>query len=334
MTDEDEMISLKEFMKMNLPKPEWIIDGILPKGKLYLLGGARRSFKSWLALIWFYYISTGKPFLGHKVEQCNCLYLDGENSRYEDLRRLKFISNNEQIPDGSDIWCYPPIKLDNIRDIIKLENDIKRLNIKVIFIDVIRRFFDGKENDAGDVSTLLNDRLKREIVEKYGVTVVFLHHTKKPLADMDDVDYLDLLRASSEMANVPDAVSIIFRDGLSNVANLKTFKTKYSREPGDIIIQFDFKDAIEKLNIKSTTLGILGLNKYGDILQKIAEWIGTLPKDKTKFTTGEVKQMFKSIGMSVSDTGVDNALDKLADVFGVIEHTSHGHWKKSTRVMF
>jgi RecA-family ATPase len=334
MTDAEEakLKSLKELMEKELPKQEWVIEGLIPKNKLILAGGARRSYKSWVALLWLFHISTGRPFLGRKVEKCNCLYLDGENSEEEDQRRLKYISHGEQLPEESKILCYPDIRLDEPSHIVKLGEIIKKYNIKVIFVDTIRRFFKGEENDALVMNDLLNERIKKELIEKCGVTVILFHHIKKVPDNVDEIDPMDLLRGSSELANIPDGIFMITREGKREIAVLRVPKTKYGREPPDIIMKFTFNDWNQKLEVSATDIASLEVNKYGEVTQKLHEWICGLKVDI--FATKDAKDFFNSIGMNVDDERLNEALKRLK-TWDVITHFKHGYWKKvNQKLMF
>ncbi len=323
-------------MEKELPKTEWIVEDIIPAKKLILIGGARRSYKSWLALNLFACISSGETFLGRKTQKLNCLYLDGENNKYTDVERLKRIEKGglKRCQNESRIWDYPPLKLNEPSHIVKLGEFCKRHEIKVIFVDTIRRLFNGKENDAETMSLLLNDRIKKELIEQYGLTVIIIHHTKKS-NDNDDYDILELLRGSSELANVPDGIFFIERENKSEIAVFRNEKSKYGKELKDITLYFHFDDVNNSLKIELSNQSVLELTKYSDIVQILYDFIKELEKNKKKeFETKDPKNFyFEKTGKIANPTSMNNSL-KILVRESIIRKKSHGHWEITNELQF
>ena len=74
---------------------EFIIDGLLTQG-LYVLAGAQKVGKSWLAMDICLSIATGVPVLGRDTIQGTALYLCLEDN-YQRLQRRLFQMNAEPI---------------------------------------------------------------------------------------------------------------------------------------------------------------------------------------------------------------------------------------------
>ena len=57
------------------PPRQFLIDGILARGNLAMLGGRPKSGKSWLAFQLAQAIDAGMPFLGKATTKTNVLYM-------------------------------------------------------------------------------------------------------------------------------------------------------------------------------------------------------------------------------------------------------------------
>lgn len=64
----------------DLPAPEPLIAGILPRHSYGVLRGRDHSFKTFAAVDWALCLATGKPWQGHHAEQVPVLYVAGEGA--------------------------------------------------------------------------------------------------------------------------------------------------------------------------------------------------------------------------------------------------------------
>src|SRR4051794_3172192 len=60
-------LSLKELRELDLPRREWVVQDLLPRGSLTLLTAREKAGKSLLALDLCAAVATGDPFLGRAV---------------------------------------------------------------------------------------------------------------------------------------------------------------------------------------------------------------------------------------------------------------------------
>lgn len=73
------ILNLKNFMRLNLPKPEMLLDPIIHAKSLTMLHAYRGVGKSFFAMSLAYAIATGSKFLCWKAyKPSNVLYIDGE----------------------------------------------------------------------------------------------------------------------------------------------------------------------------------------------------------------------------------------------------------------
>ena len=162
---------------------EFLVDKLIPQGTLCALVGESDTGKSsllrQLALSLVY---GDSDFLGFKLkESCrNVIYVsteDGEMAtsvwlnkyfgeeiaKDDRLSKLKYVYNTEGI-------------IKNLREVVSTNC------VDLIIIDSYADLFTGSMNNSNEVRSFLN--MYNNIANEFGVTVVFLHHTKKASAGM------------------------------------------------------------------------------------------------------------------------------------------------------
>lgn len=167
----------------NYKDVEFLVDKLIPKGALCALVGESDTGKSsllrQLALSLVY---GDSDFLGFKLkESCrNVIYVsteDGEMAtsvwlnkyfgeeiaKDDRLSKLKYVYNTEGI-------------IKNLREVVSTNC------VDLIIIDSYADLFTGSMNNSNEVRSFLN--MYNSIANEFGVTAVFLHHTKKASAGM------------------------------------------------------------------------------------------------------------------------------------------------------
>ena len=165
----------------NYKEVEYLVDKLIPKGTLCALVGESDTGKSsLLRQLAVSMVYGDEDFLGFKMKSScnNVLYVsteDGEmatsvwlnkyfgqeKSKDDILSRLNFIFSTDGI-------------ISNLRDAVK--NDC----IDLIIVDSYADLFTGSMNNSNEVRGFLNQY--DNLVNEFGTTVIFLHHTKKSSA--------------------------------------------------------------------------------------------------------------------------------------------------------
>ena len=160
---------------------EYVVDKLIPRGSLCALAGESDTGKSSLLRQLAVSLAYGdEDFIGFKLngtcrnvlyvstedgEQATSVwlnkYFDKDESRDDLLSKLNFIFSTEGI-------------IGNLRETIK-ENCID-----LIIVDSYADLYTGSMNNSNEVRNYLN--LYNELANEFGITVVFLHHTKKSTA--------------------------------------------------------------------------------------------------------------------------------------------------------
>ena len=165
----------------NYKEVEYLVDKLIPRGTLCALVGESDTGKSsLLRQLAVSMVYGDEDFLGFKMKSScnNVLYVsteDGEmatsvwlnkyfgqeKSKDDILSRLNFIFSTDGI-------------ISNLRD------SVKKNCIDLIIVDSYADLFTGSMNNSNEVRGFLNQY--DNLVNEFGTTVIFLHHTKKSSA--------------------------------------------------------------------------------------------------------------------------------------------------------
>jgi hypothetical protein len=128
--------------------PEYIIDGIIQRGRIYTLTAPTGSGKTAVMLYAAMAIATGMDFCNNEVEAGDVLFLAGENP---DDVRARFIGTMEfHEVDPRVCRVHFIAGTFSIRaDLERLAQEIERLpNLKLIVIDTFAAYFDGDDENS------------------------------------------------------------------------------------------------------------------------------------------------------------------------------------------
>ena len=180
------VLDLKNFMQLDLPNPEMLLDPIIQTKSLTMLHAYRGVGKSFFAISMAYAIATGSKFLRWQAPKpAKVLYIDGEmqanllqerfskiiknfNIKSDLLKNLYILSADLQGALSLNIG-YSLIQ-DSIEDIINKEN------IKFVIFDNLSSLTTVDELDANEWITIQEWLL---YLRRQGVAVLLVHHSGK-----------------------------------------------------------------------------------------------------------------------------------------------------------
>lgn len=176
-------IDAERLLDLPLKKPEFLVDGLLPRG-LTVLAGASKSGKSWLVLLLSLCISRGEPLWDMPTHRCGVLYISLEDT----LSRLQ--SRVYRLTDEADAnlrFCVSCGKLG-----VGLEEQLngelsEHPETGLVIIDTLQLIRDNTKDAktgmyAADYEAMF--ALKR-IADDNGIGILVVHHVRK-LKDKDD----------------------------------------------------------------------------------------------------------------------------------------------------
>jgi len=168
--------------------PPDVIEGVAHLGGKVVLGGASKSYKTWLLADLGASVATGAEwFNGYPTKKGRVLFVNFELPEPFFWNRIRTICDERQFtiePDMLHVW--------NLRGHIlhwaKLQQQIQADTYVLIILDPIYKLLLGRdENRAGDIASLLNEL--EMIAVRTGAAVVFgAHYSKGNQAQKESID--------------------------------------------------------------------------------------------------------------------------------------------------
>lgn len=159
------------------PEPvDWLVDGFVARGTLTLLAGREKEGKSLLAMAFAARGAVGGGTLaGVDVKPLRVAIIDAENGSRELHRRLRSLGLEAAHADRIDI--YEAVGHDLRRHLHELEAILKGSRPDLVVLDSWRSLWGGDENDAGEVSRVLDP--VRNLIRAHNAGAVLVHHLSK-----------------------------------------------------------------------------------------------------------------------------------------------------------
>lgn len=161
----------------SIPK-EWIIENLISKGDIGILGGQQKARKTWLTMTLLKSIVTGTPLWGIEDYVGNpntrILFIEEEGNKKDFKDRRDAVLSNKIYPNI--FWLHDSgRKFDNDSDIEWLSSYCRELEIDFVIADPLQNLRNvANESSAGDVHHFWENvkRLKRDC----NLGMLFLHH--------------------------------------------------------------------------------------------------------------------------------------------------------------
>ena len=220
--------SCEEIMTTVYKPIEFVIDGLIAQG-LYILAGAPKVGKSWLALDMCLSIAKGEKILGLKTSQGTALYLCLEDSYARIQNRLY------ELTDEPTEMLYFSVMSDPIGG--GLEEQIEGFvsehrDLKIVFIDTLQMVRGSTDSSYGsdykDLSVL------KALADKLEITVIVVHHTRK----CKDIDPFNMISGSTGISGCVDG-SMVLIENKRGSRNAKLFCVGRDIENAEISLHFD-----------------------------------------------------------------------------------------------
>ncbi len=174
-------IPLSEFVKMEFPERERIIDGLLHIGGIMFIQGGTGIGKSILCLNLGLNITTGEPFLGmfNVPKQRPVLYIQ-EQVWNETVQTRARVIASELDAHNFIIKNKPGIKIDRPRGEKYLRWLIQHHEPEVVIIDTFSDIHNQPENDNDKMKILMDVFDEINLGRNDKIAWIFIHHTGKP----------------------------------------------------------------------------------------------------------------------------------------------------------
>ena len=189
----------EEIMTTVYKPSEFAVDGLIAQG-LYILAGAPKVGKSWLALDLCLSIAKGEKVLGRTVSQGKTLYLCLEDS-YERIQKRLY-----EITDEPTEKLFFAVMAETIGN--GLEIQIERFksehaDLKLVVIDTLQKVRGSTENSYGSDYKELS--VLKGLADKLRITVLLVHHTRK----CKDNDPFNMISGSAGISGCVDGSLVL-----------------------------------------------------------------------------------------------------------------------------
>ncbi len=174
--------SMNDLYEKEFPEKIFFVDGLLFDG-IYILAGAPKTGKSFLAMQIAYHVSSGTPFWENNVLQGEVLYFALEDTDGRLQRRLnKMFGENKT----ENLYFATSSKLvgEGLEEQINYFMN-KHNNTRLIIVDTFQKVRQNKNdkmsygNDYDTISTF------KKIADEKHICIILVHHTRKQ--DADDI---------------------------------------------------------------------------------------------------------------------------------------------------
>ena len=189
----------EEILSTVFKPKEYIIDGLLTQG-MYVLAGAQKVRKSWLAMDICLSIATGVPVLGRETIQGTALYLCLEDN-YQRVQDRLFQMNAEPIESLHFAVASDKIGagLEEQIESFKKEHD----DLKIVVVDVMQMVRSNVESSYGtDYAELI---ALKQLAYRLGICILLIHHTRK----CKDNDPFNLISGSTGISGSADGSYVL-----------------------------------------------------------------------------------------------------------------------------
>jgi AAA domain-containing protein len=181
LADLHEPLDWRELWSTTTAEPDWLIPGILERGRLHAIYAPKKQKKSLLTLLMVASLVTGRPLLGRPNphgRKLRVLYIDIENARDDIRQRLNDAGYGPDDLAQLTYFSFPSLPgLDSPIGGAHLLSLVERYQPDLLVLDTTSRVVTGKENDADTFRSLYRHALVP--VKARRVAILRLDHAGK-----------------------------------------------------------------------------------------------------------------------------------------------------------
>ncbi|MAS96102.1 MAG: hypothetical protein CMO55_23110 [Verrucomicrobiales bacterium] len=228
---------LQEYYKHTAP-PEPVIEGVIRKGEVGMIGGRAKCKKSLLATQIAFGVAQGKPVFGLQTKETKVAIIDFELSPHNAASRCQMIGGNLEGEDRVMIYNF----IENFDDPFYIEQVTRRIEAQPRLDDVGLFIFDplyhmvkpGTEIDNGAMTAVMR-HLKRFAIER-NVAVLVVHHF--PKGDRSGHHHPDQVAGSSAIGRAIESLITVNRHAKGADCTTLAFTARHNKEPEARVIRW------------------------------------------------------------------------------------------------
>lgn len=222
-TDVDKLVfkDLSELVTGEVITPDWLIEGIVPRGQITFISGAPSSYKSWLLYDMAIKISSGNDFLGKfKVKKSDVLIIDEENGKNIIQQRFQKLGG---VCQGIKYLSMAGV---GIKDFSFIIDKCKEENISTVVIDSFIRIHTKDENSSGEMSKIYQTMKE---FKNNNISLLVAHHNRKQQGPFQ-VGGGEQMRGSSDILAFLDCQLSVVKNKKDNIIEMTQNKLRITME--------------------------------------------------------------------------------------------------------
>ncbi len=159
------------------PRPEWLVEGVLPRFDVTLIYGASNSGKTFFALDLARHVAAGTQWRGRNVKQGRVVYLCGEDLVGFGERNRAYDQEVGPVPNTNFMYIDTVPNLAKGADFKQVAQAVKESQGDLLIIDTLAKVAGSADENSSEMSTLINNCgwISREA----NCAVVLIHHAGK-----------------------------------------------------------------------------------------------------------------------------------------------------------
>lgn len=261
-----------------MPRPEWLVEGLVQESGIIVLAGEGGLGKSFLAVDWACSIATGSRWHGRNVRRGRVLYVAGEGAEFYDQRVTAWeIHNVASVPDDRLHYVTDGFSLSDEHAVEQMRSTVASGGYDLVILDTLSQLSAVEnENDNAQLAAVM--RQARAIRQaRPGTTVLIVHHVSKGERGK--------VRGASAIRNNADAVIVakpkagdtfmlstrLEDDGKQKNGRAEALFGFYLREIGEAAVVDRERAADPDLEAVRTVLDVEGWHPIGDFLEARGE---------------------------------------------------------------
>lgn len=180
--------TLEEFLALDLPQPDWLIERLLVGASVQLVVGPPKTFKSFLATEMHLAIASGTEAFGLYAcaEPRKTCYVqrEVEASQWQHRLRRMILGRGmdlEEVRDRLLLITGHRVRVDDREDMRRLTDELltKHPDLALITLDTFKKSHGANENDNTEMDAVMDVLLR--IRDEFRVAVQLIHHSTKAL---------------------------------------------------------------------------------------------------------------------------------------------------------
>ncbi len=319
------IFTLEELLSMETEDVDYIVENLIPRNSLIIIGGKPESFKSIFSLLLAVSCARGENFLKFQTKKVSVFYVDAENGDKIISQRLKYFFGDEKIKANFS-YCYSQ-KIEDIR------KEVMKQRYDLVIFDSLRRFLKGSEAESEVINKFYTMFLKP--LRDQGTTVVIIHHFRKKRGDITDEELMELFRGSSDIVAMVDLAFALEKvEEVSDpenkitryVINFRKVKNRLGIPINDFSIVVIKDDKMKKSKVEFTEYKV-----YLTLEDRLKEAVIEILSDGVERRRAEIEALLNARGFeSINKNTLTEVLNSLV-ILGRIIRIKKGLYKINER---